>query len=145
MKQTILPDYFQSQTDKLYRNAPCAPNLIYTQRNAQGILGIFRYTFRYRQFITLPVTLKLVPCMTTTRGWHLVEQIEGLRWRLSLAHTFIQLIQQVFNGIQVRLFGRHGSTLMLFCSRQSIVTRAVCSLALSCWNNSLCRSIKCMR
>jgi hypothetical protein len=28
----------------------------------------------------------------------------------------------------------HGSTLMLFCSRKSIVTRAVCGLALSCWN-----------
>jgi hypothetical protein len=63
--------------------------------------------------------LKLVPCMTTTRGqhcsapprhilnqishivsWycspfllqHLAELIEGLMWRLSLAHTFIQLI-----------------------------------------------------
>ena len=33
---------------------------------------------------------------------HLVRLIEGLRWRLSLAHTFIQ----VFNGIQVRRFGR---------------------------------------
>jgi hypothetical protein len=117
----------------------------------------FSYTFRYRlrmfiiekltvhtsedkkikvslsQFSTLPVMLKLVPCMTTTRGqhcsapprhrlnqishivsWycspfllqHLAELIEGLRWRLSLAHTFIQLIPKVFNGIQVRRFGR---------------------------------------
>jgi hypothetical protein len=71
------------------------------------------------QFSTLPVTLKVVPCMTTTRGqhcsapprhrlnqishivsWycspfllqHLAELIEGLRWKISLAHTFIQLI-----------------------------------------------------
>ena len=39
----------------------------------------------------------------------------------------------------------HGSTLMLFCSRLFIVTHAVRRLALSCWNNSLCRSITCMR
>ena len=119
--------------------------------------NFFSYTFRYRlrmfiiekitvytsedklkkvslsQFSTLPVTLKLVPCMTTTRGqhcsapprhrlnqicyivsWycspfllqHLAKLIEGLRCRLSLAHMFIQLIPQVFNGIQVRRFGR---------------------------------------
>jgi hypothetical protein len=37
---------------------------------------------------------------------HLAKLIEGLRCRLSLAHMFIQLIPQVFNGIQVRRFGR---------------------------------------
>ena len=141
--------------------------------------NFFSYTFRYRlrmfiiekitvytsedklkkvslsQFSTLPLRLKLVPCMTTTRGqhcsapprhrlnqicyivsWycspvllqHLAKLIEGLRCickickiylktlthiykcnkrcRLSLAHMFIQLIPQVFNGIQVRRFGR---------------------------------------
>ena len=39
----------------------------------------------------------------------------------------------------------HGSTLILFCSRYSIVTRAVVDLVLSCLNNSLIRSISCMR
>ena len=34
---------------------------------------------------------------------------------------------------------------MVFCSRLSIDISAVCDLALSCWNNLLCRSITCMR
>ena len=119
-------------------------------------------------FSTLPVTLKLVPCITTTRGqhcsaparhrlnqishivsWycspfllqHLAELIEGLRWRLSLAHTFIQ----VFNRIQVRRFGRPWKHIDVVLIKVFHATRAVCGLALSCWNNSLCRSITCMR
>ena len=39
---------------------------------------------------------------------HLAELIDGLKiwWRLSLVHTFIQVIPSVFNGSQIRRFGR---------------------------------------
>ena len=85
------------------------------------------------QFSILPVTLKLVPCMTTTSGqdcstptlhrlnqfsniisWyyspfllqHLAELTEGLKWMLTLEHMFIQMVTKMFNRIQIRRFGR---------------------------------------
>lgn len=121
------------------------------------------------QLSQLPVTLKLVPCMTSTRGQHLLgidsinfltlfrdivslscsniwqswTSVWGGGWRL---HTRLsKWSQRCSIGFKSGELEGHGSIFILFCSRQFIAKRAVRGLALSCWNNFLCRPIKCMR
>ena len=130
----------------------------------------FSYTFRYRlrmfiiekltvhtsedkqkkkvslsQFSTLPVTLKLVPCMTTTRGQHTALHLLGID-SIKFLTLFLGIVRHSCCNIWrswSRVWGRgcrwrtrlsswshrcsmgfksgdlegHGSTLMLFCSR----------------------------
>ena len=87
------------------------------------------------KFLTLFLGIVRHSCCNIWQSWSRAWG-GGCRWRTRLSRCSMGLKSGDLEG--------HGSSLMLFWSRYSIVTCAVCGLASSCWNNSLCRSITCM-
>ena len=109
-------------------------------QNAQPTLLYTSFGIDSINFLTLFRGIVRHSCCSNYQSWSRVWG-GGWSWRTRLFKWF----QRCAFGFKSGELEGHGSTLMLFCSTQSIVKRAVCDLALSCWNNFLCWSITCMK